>query len=568
MNLFNRINNYLLPTHLSHYSAIDQQRIRTVLLMNGLITIGIAAWAIIAGSLNALLLDDIAIISVGFVGCIAVSYFLRRGAIAVASYLLTFDTLAIAAIAILFTGSDIRFIFILPPMILAGLLLPRAGVGTIGLMLISVSVVNFSLQINDGNIDLPTLLARGLAVVILIAIFTGLQARFVGHTERLANASHDELLRLQRVIRSVEEIDPTASPDDVFVEMIRSLRGVYQLRHVSLYLLDNGNRFTRRGRGGMRGLEIEPIADNDILTLDDTHFLSEAARTRKPVQTGLDAFTQPPKHFEPDTIVALAIPMIDQDRIIGVVDIQIDEQRAFSKDEIDVLSLIIATFARLFVTQELLQQQRLVLSEQEVTTNRVQTQLASFQSQRQQMVSAAWGQYLEGRAEDIVGFDQIGGKVIQAGDMPEAMRVALEAGDVYTEIVDNEKMLSVPIQVRGETLGAMTFALPREHIITERQIELTRIIADRLGTSLESTRLLEQTQLQATRERKASEVASQLYGATDMNVLLRLAADSFNEALGAIQTRIFIEPNTLLSEQPGSQPPTNGNGHHRNGDSS
>jgi GAF domain-containing protein len=71
-------------------------------------------------------------------------------------------------------------------------------------------------------------------------------------------------------------------------------------------------------------------------------------------------------------------------------------------------------------------------------------------------------------------------------------------------------------------------------------------VAERLALALENTRLFEQSQSQALRERKASEVATALIGATDVRVVLNMAAEQFKDALGAVNTRIYIQPETLM----------------------
>ena len=75
---------------------------------------------------------------------------------------------------------------------------------------------------------------------------------------------------------------------------------------------------------------------------------------------------------------------------------------------------------------------------------------------------------------------------------------------------------------------------------------LIRTVADRLSVALENNRLLEQTQAQARRERQASEIGSVLLSATNVESVLSLAADNFHEALGAIHTRVYLQPGTLI----------------------
>lgn len=146
------------------------------------------------------------------------------------------------------------------------------------------------------------------------------------------------------------------------------------------------------------------------------------------------------------------------------------------------------------------------------------------------------------------GFDlPTGGAAVPvaASNLPDHLRSALESGDVQVKQVDGERMVNVPIIFRGQTLGAMSFALPRDREVSERQLEMARTVSNRLGLALENTRLFEQTQAQALRERKASEVANLLIGATDVRAVLNLAAESFNEAMGAIYTRVYLQPEQL-----------------------
>jgi GAF domain-containing protein len=107
-------------------------------------------------------------------------------------------------------------------------------------------------------------------------------------------------------------------------------------------------------------------------------------------------------------------------------------------------------------------------------------------------------------------------------------------------------VVTVPIVFRDVVLGAMSFNVPSERPVTDRQIELIRTVADRLSVALENNRLLEQTQAQARRERQASEIGSVLLSATNVESVLSLAADNFHEALGAIHTRVYLQPGTLI----------------------
>ncbi len=135
--------------------------------------------------------------------------------------------------------------------------------------------------------------------------------------------------------------------------------------------------------------------------------------------------------------------------------------------------------------------------------------------------------------------------LIPADDLPDTLHNTLASSTLQVETVNDERIINVPIVFRDQTLGAMSFAIPKDQELSERQVEMARIVAERLALALENTRLFEQSQAQALRERKASEINSVLIGATDVRSVLSLAAENFNEALGAIHTRIYIQPESL-----------------------
>jgi GAF domain-containing protein len=130
--------------------------------------------------------------------------------------------------------------------------------------------------------------------------------------------------------------------------------------------------------------------------------------------------------------------------------------------------------------------------------------------------------------------------LLRADDLPAELRAVMERGQTLVETHDEQETLSVPIIVRGTLLGAMAFRLPPARHMTERQLELARSVAERLGTALENTRLFEQSRTLAQRERQANESAARLQGIVDVETLINLAASDFREVLGAVYTRVSL----------------------------
>jgi len=170
-------------------------------------------------------------------------------------------------------------------------------------------------------------------------------------------------------------------------------------------------------------------------------------------------------------------------------------------------------------------------------------------------LGSSWNSYLQQRGQDVFGFDLEGKNqdserlLTAASDLPDTLRAVLETGALQVTTQGEVKVVNVPISLRGEVLGAMSFTITKDRVLTERQIETAQIVANRLALALENKRLFEQTQAQAVRERRANEATNLLISATNVEAVMNVAAASFNEALGAIHTRIHLQPSVMNEKQ-------------------
>ena len=173
---------------------------------------------------------------------------------------------------------------------------------------------------------------------------------------------------------------------------------------------------------------------------------------------------------------------------------------------------------------------------------RQRNRLRQIEQTEQQAIVTAWTDYLDQRDQRIIGFDinEMSMQLIPTDYLPEHMRSALDRNDVSTYEEEGQQHVTLPIQLRGQTLGAASFSVPNNRPVTRRQIEIMRNVIQRLALALDNKRLFEQSQSQAQRESKANEIASLLLSSTDMDTVLHLAVTNFNDALGAVQTQIQL----------------------------
>ncbi|MCK6577951.1 MAG: GAF domain-containing protein [Anaerolineae bacterium] len=245
---------------------------------------------------------------------------------------------------------------------------------------------------------------------------------------------------------------------------------------------------------------------------------------------------------------SVSVPILFEGTILGVLDVQTSDTAGLEASRIDVLRALAAQLGRSLAQFRQIAALESDVRDQEGAAQRLRSQLAEVQRRAEGTTSAGWERYLRGLGVTGYGYDFKGGAsqaLVAASDLPQSVRAALEHGDVVVQQVNGSRVISAPISYRGQMLGAMTFEVRGDRALSESETELVRTVANRLGAALENNRLFEQSQAQAQRERKASDVGSLLLTATDIEQVLALAAETFNEALGATHTRVSLQPGAV-----------------------
>ncbi len=313
----------------------------------------------------------------------------------------------------------------------------------------------------------------------------------------------------------------------------------------SVYIQDDPTHFKRRTPLNMRVGIINRIEQSQLSPLVRT-----ALAERAPVFVDTTMPEARRSLISAPARRGVALPLIAGERLLGVVEATSDSGASFGSSERQWLSLAGDQIARWLSVLENTQRLEARLAE----TNAALARLTALAERRESEALAAlrteWNTYLQRRGS-VVGFDlDIGAseQLLRADDLPESLRTVMERGQTMVETNGTSETLSVPIIVRGTLLGAMTFTLPPQQRLTERQTELARGVAERLGTALENSRLFEQTRTLAQRERQANESAARLQGIVDVQTLINLAASDFREVLGAVYTRVSLSLENVAQE--------------------
>jgi len=375
----------------------------------------------------------------------------------------------------------------------------------------------------------------------LIASNMSLQELNQSLENRVANRTAELELANQRNERRARQFEAIAQvaratlsiqdENELLPRLAHVISEQFGFYHTGIFLLDDAreNAVLRasNSEGGKRML-----ARGHALKVGQTGIVGYVTATGTPrlaLDVGTDAvfFDNP---YLPDTHSEAALPLVIGGEVIGALDVQSTETNAFTKEDVEVLSILADQVsvaiqnARSFTqTQKLLEEAKRSVGEA------VQESWRVLQTE-----------------EKYIGY-QISGSLLKPIDRPlETPQVsqALMSGEIVTT-GGKEASLAVPIRLRGEVIGVMDLKMPGNHIWDPDEVDIARAVAERLSLAIETATLLQSTRRRAEIERITSDISARIGSSSQFEIILKTAAQELSKALGASDVLVQIEPAML-----------------------
>jgi GAF domain-containing protein/HAMP domain-containing protein len=353
-------------------------------------------------------------------------------------------------------------------------------------------------------------------------------------------ASQFEAIALaSKAINSVRRIDELLP---AIASVISERFGYY---HVGIFLNDDTGQFAilsaSNSEGGQRML-----ARDHRLRIGQQGIVGHVAatgegRTVRNVGEDAEFFNNPDL---PETKSEMALPLRGGGRLVGVLDVQSTAEDAFSDEDVSVLAILADQVSLAIENARLFETTRRSLTEAETLYR--------------QYLRQAWNRMP--REKKLSGY-----RYTPRGAAPLDALPALAAG---TDEPDTR--LSVPIKLRGETIGNLIIRAPDKQHWSQDQIDLVQAVADRVALSAENARLFDETSRRAERERLVTEITSKIRSTNNPEEMIQTALDELRDALGATQVQLIPQAisvsqsneRDVLSSTPQdpAQKPQGGNG--------
>jgi GAF domain-containing protein len=240
----------------------------------------------------------------------------------------------------------------------------------------------------------------------------------------------------------------------------------------------------------------------------------------------------------PRTWAEAALPLNARGRVLGALTVQSLEPDFFDDATVTVLQTMADLLAVALNNAELHEE-----SEQAV---------AAVQRAYGEVAAQAWEELLQSRGD--WGYRYSAGVVRPAsGEWRAATRRAIELAQPVQDQSPAASSVAIPLRIGGRVVGAINYQRRAEEGSWDPgDIALLTTLTDQLSQSLDSARLLQETQRQAAREQQINDIAVELTNAVDIETMLRSAARELGRLPGVLEASVHINlPEPTTDDQPG-----------------
>jgi GAF domain-containing protein len=211
----------------------------------------------------------------------------------------------------------------------------------------------------------------------------------------------------------------------------------------------------------------------------------------------------------PDTHSEIALPLKAAGQTIGALDLQSTETNAFGNDDIQTLSILADQVTIAIQNTRSFEQSHQAMQEVE----------AAYR----QMTERAWQRAIS--QKEIIGYEY-------DGTTPKPI----------TKIAKDEQSLSIPLLLRGQSVGKFKLIAPESNRKwTEDELAIAKAAAERTVLTLETARLLEESQRHAAREHTISEASNKISSAINLDNILQTTLREMGRILPGAEISIQIE---------------------------
>jgi GAF domain-containing protein/HAMP domain-containing protein len=381
-------------------------------------------------------------------------------------------------------------------------------------------------QITEGELDLEATVEGPTEVTHLAGAFNSMTAQLRELIGTLEQRVVGRTQRLEMLATLSERLTAILDFEQLLTELVNQVKERFDYYHAHVYILDESRQDLVMAAGaGQAGAEMKAQGHHIPLNAS-TSLVARAARSSEIVWVDdvREAEDWLPNPLLPDTYAEMAVPIILEGQMVGVLDVQEDEIAGLDEGDANLLRSLANQVAVAIRNARLFAEARAA------------QELYLEQSWEKTRIAPASGQYLYVRP----GATLLDETKRQA--MTEARRQAL-AQSRPAVVAPNDgssegKSLVAPINLRDKTIGVLQLhaASGGDQTWSKDDLALVEAVVDQLVQTADNLRLFEETRERAGREQTIREITDKLRAAPNLDALLETAARELGQRLGVRHT--------------------------------
>lgn len=382
---------------------------------------------------------------------------------------------------------------------------------------------------------------QALLVQIILGAIGILCAAYAYELRRSLQTANRLLAQLRASVEISQLAVSAGSAAELMPRIANYIRDRFGFYHVQIFLADADRRYANlvasTGEAGrimlQRGYRMAFTSQGAV---------GRALQSGEPIVVDNRAESGERRGNEllPDARSEIALPLIVEDQVLGVLDIQSVRPNAFPKEQIESLSILAAQVGAAAFNAQQIENYRLALNDTRRMLLETEVNLTEARRLNQRLTGQAWEDYLKSRSVQTVGYTLNESRMQRDTSWTPALEeAALHRRPVLMTTAANRQLVAVPIELRGRGIGAIEIELSGNARQAET-LEVLQALAQRLALSIDNARLFEQAQELAQRELEVNAISANLQAINDIDGLARATLQELSRALGAVQASIRI----------------------------
>jgi GAF domain-containing protein len=237
----------------------------------------------------------------------------------------------------------------------------------------------------------------------------------------------------------------------------------------------------------------------------------------------------------------LVIPLVVTDHVVGALAVQSTQPGVFASTDRTLWHAIANQITIAIDSLQLYEEAQRNVRENQALFQQTQANRREIERLNYLLTGRAWSEYLRLQTDSTaLSLDLDTGQTTPDAEWTPTLNEAATHRQVITVTRQGQRLVTLPITVRNEVIGAMEFEIESEDPLPEGILELAGAVGQRLGLAMENRRLFDETQRAVQREALINDIGADLQAATGIDVIVQRAAHHLQEALDARQVSIRL----------------------------